>query len=338
MKICLAANIFPPEVGGPAPYAAALRDALEQGGHEVRVVAFSRYLSVPTGLRHLLYTIALFRATRGVDGIIAFDVITVGLPSVIVSFVRRMPVVARVGGDFLWERYVEQTGDLVPLPAFYAHKDRWRTSDRFLKTIASFVLGHVRVAFSTQWIANLWQQEYGLEASNVRVIENALPPRTESAAPLKKNFLLYGRAIKLKNVEAFTRAFEAARKNFPDIELECGKIAQENLQAKIRASYAVAVPSISEVSPNTVIDAIRAGKPFLLTKHSGYAQRFGDLGVIVDPLDERDMQRGIEALVDPDTYRKYADRILAVKETRTYKDIASEFLRLLTESSSGPLR
>ena len=58
---------------------------------------------------------------------------------------------------------------------------------------------------------------------------------------------------------------------------------------KIRACYAVAIPSISEVAPNSVIDAIRCGVPFILTKYSGYAEKYKDMGIIIDPLSQVDM-------------------------------------------------
>ena len=89
--------------------------------------------------------------------------------------------------------------------------------------------------------------------------------------------------------------------------------------------YAVVLPSLSEVTPNYIIDSILCGKPFLLTQHSGYAERFKNYGIIVDPLDENDMARGIRELATPEVYARLSANIARFSESHTYDDIAREF-------------
>ena len=108
-------------------------------------------------------------------------------------------------------------------------------------------------------------------------------------------------------------------------------VLHTELMERMRACYAVVLPSISEVTPNYIIDALRCGKPFLLTKYSGYAERFGHYGVLVDPLDEADITRGITKLADPTTYDELCARIASWNETHTYDDIAREFVAVLSE-------
>ena len=74
---------------------------------------------------------------------------------------------------------------------------------------------------------------------------------------------------------------------------------------------------------------MRCGKPFLLTKYSGYTERFPGCGVIVDPLDETDMERGIEKLADDVSYAKMKERIASWDESHTYDDIAKEYIALI---------
>jgi len=112
--------------------------------------------------------------------------------------------------------------------------------------------------------------------------------------------------------------------------LDQGSLSREDLFQRLRTGYAAAIPSISEVTPNYVIESIICGKPFLLTKYSGYAERFKEFGVIVDPLSEDDMVRGILALADPATYKKLCKNIAAFTEVRTYDDIAAEYIALIT--------
>lgn len=332
MRIVLAASIYPPEIGGPAHYAAALKDALEKQGHDVVVCVFSAYRRLPSGIRHAAYMLELFRAARCKDAIIAFDVLTTGLPAVFAGMFARVPVVARVGGDFVWESYVERTHDLLPLPRFYEGRKHWGIKERFLFLLARWVLRRVYVVFTTSWLRGIWARAYAGELASAPTIENALPARSSAQAPHERNFLMYGRQVALKNAVAFRRAFERARRKHPDIKLEEGVVSKEELERRIRSSYALVVPSISEVSPNAILDAIRFGKPFLLTKYSGYAEKFGGLGVIVDPLDEGDMQRGVEELANPTAYGRLSAGVASFRDVREYADIAREFAALFEKS------
>ncbi|MBI5645195.1 glycosyltransferase family 4 protein [Candidatus Kaiserbacteria bacterium] len=328
MKIVLAASIYPPEIGGPAFYAANLKEALEKQGHTVSLAIFSRYKSLPSGFRHLRYLFELMRSARGSNLIIAFDPLTVGFPAAIVGLFMQTPVVVRVGGDFIWERHIERTGGLIPLSSFYLDRQKWNTKEKLLLIIIRWVLARSQIAFSSQWIRDIWQPAYRFDTKDAHVIENAIPSKVESLPHKRKNFLFYGRQIQLKNARAFRRAFVSAKSRFPAIELEEGLLPQNELMQRMQSCYAVVLPSISDVTPNYILDAIRCGKPFLLTKYSSYAGEFKDYGVVIDPLSEDDMVRGISELADDASYAKYHQRLATFSRVRTYDDIAREFLAL----------
>lgn len=335
MKIVLAASIFPPEIGGPATYAAGLKESLEQMGHHVQLEVFSALKGYPSGVRHLVYTWRLFRAAGSADAVIAFDPITTGLPAAIVHLVRRTPTIARIGGDFIWERHVERTGSLVPLPRFYEDRRLWSAKDRALFRVVQFVLGRIDVAFSSEWQKDIWQKAYALRANHVHIVENAIPPREAAIEPKDKHFLHYGRALALKNTPRLRRAIARVQETQPDIEIEEGALPQEKLLERIKSGYTVALPSISDVTPNYILDAIRFGKPFLLTKYSGYAERFKAMGAIVDPESEEDIVRGVRDLLDHDRYVRMCEAIAAYTEVRTYERIALEFLTALKLSDGS---
>ncbi|MCR4325941.1 MAG: glycosyltransferase family 4 protein [Patescibacteria group bacterium] len=332
MRIIIATGVYPPEIGGPALYAKELAHALEKRRHDVRVVLYGGLKRLPIGIRHALYTLKLlWYATRS-DAIIAFDTFSVGFPATLAHMLTRTPLVVRIGGDAVWEMYVERTKDLLPLPEMYRHRERWNWKERAAFRISRFVLRRCRAAFSSEWLRDIWQKEYALDIARISVIENAILQKLAPLAPKKKNFILYSRDIALKNIAAFTRAFAEAKKEYTDIELETGTLPHAELAERMRSCYAVALPSISDITPNYIIDSIRCGKPFLLTKYSAYAQRFGEYGVIVDPLDEADMARGIEKLADPEHYELLRMKIAIFNEVRTYDDIAREFLTLITKT------
>lgn len=331
MNIMIATAIYPPEVGGPSFYAAALEDSLVKAGHAVRVVRYGRLKTLPTGLRHLLYALRALTAARKADTIIVLDTFSTAVPVGFVAPLVRAPIVCRVGGDFVWERYVERTHDPLPLPVFYAHRARWGVKERLSFRLIRFALRRMTVVFSSAWQRDIWTEPYGLDVRRARVIENAIPPRLAARAPARKNFMLYGRPLHLKNAEAFRRAFERAKLQSPDLTLEEGSVPRQELFERLRSGYAVVLPSISDVTPNTILESLMCGKPFLLTKYSAYAERFKQFGVIVDPLSEEDMAQGILALADPVRYERLCRNIAGFTAVRTYDDIAREFVALRGE-------
>lgn len=330
MRVVIATGIFPPEVGGPAVYSKNLSEALIKQGHDVRVVLYGTLKSWPSGLRHALYCLKLIRHSFGATAIIAFDTYSVGLPATLASIITRAPVIIRIGGDFIWEMYTERSGDLLPLPFIYSERSRWGSKERLIFRIQSWVIPRVNLAFSCEWIRDLWQTVYTFDAAHAHVIENPIEAKLVSKNPTRKNFAFYTRQIALKNHDAFRRSFTRAKNLHPDIELEEGMVSHEDLMRRMQECYAVVLPSISDVTPNYIIDAIRCGKPFLLTKHSGYAERFKDYGVIVDPMSEEDMTRGVMALAEPNTYDMYKKRLAEFNEVRTFDDIARDFLAIVS--------
>ena len=329
MRFVIATGLYPPDVGGPAFYAEGVKKALDASGHETRLVLFGSLRKYPSGIRHALYAARLFFAARGADAIFAFDTYSAGVPAAFVGALRHIPVVLRVGGDFVWESYVERTKNLVPLPDFYQKSRDLSLKEKLAKQMVRWMLHHTIPAFNSPWLLSIWKEPYSLERVPSAVVENVIGERLSSLAKEPK-LLFYGRNLALKNAAAFKNTLEQARQDGVQLSLEEGMVSHAELLERIRHAYAVALPSISDVAPNVILDAIRCGKPFLLTKHSGYAVRFKDLGVIVDPLSAEDMARGIRELADTGRYANLVERIGAYKEVRTYDDVARELLALAT--------
>ncbi|HUO56414.1 MAG TPA: glycosyltransferase, partial [Candidatus Paceibacterota bacterium] len=262
----------------------------------------------------------------GAMAIFAFDTSIVGTSAAFVGMIRRIPVVIRVGGDFVWESYIERTKDLVPLTMFYTSPTHLNLKEQFARRLVGWTLRHSFPAFNTGWLLDIWREPYKIDKKRARVVSNVIPARAAQTETHNRSVLMYGRQIALKNTDAFRKAFQQAS---VDLELERGIIPFAELMEQMRTCYAVAVPSISEVAPNTIIEAITHGKPFLLSKYSGFAEKYKDFGIIIDPLDEADMQRGIREIADPDVYKRLCERIETFKEVRTYKDVADEFLDII---------
>lgn len=329
MRILLATGIYPPKVGGPAYYAHSLKEALEQRGHRVwvRTYGFESYL--PTGIRHGLFFLKILPAVLFSDVVLAFDTYAVGLPAVVAGMIVRTPVIIRTGGDFLWEQYVERTHEQVLLSEFYKIPQRLTLKERTIFYLTQWLLRNAsRVVFSTQWQERIWHEPYQLKCARVAYIENAYPKRLKGEKSSEYRIISAGRSIFLKNMAILERT----KKRLPEnVVIDTERVSHSALMEKIRRAYAVVVPSLSEVSPNLILEAIQYGKPFITTKDNGLMDRISDIGIFVDPRDEAALEREIIRLLDVEVYSDYVQRVESFTYTRTYDDIAKDFLSLIND-------
>ncbi len=329
MKIVIATGIYPPEVGGPAYYAQGLSSALRAAGHEAPVVTYGLLKILPTGVRHLAYMSRLTPHMFGADAVVALDTFSVALPVVILARLFRVPVIIRTGGDFVWEHYLERTGDLLPLVRFYGEHGPLSLKERIIFALTRWVLSRTFVVFSTELQRDVWIEPYGLAPERTGIIGNAVDAPLSPEPPRAKNFLWHVRPIAMKNGDRLHAAFARARATHPGITLEEGLISKKELLERMKSCYAVVLPSITEISPNYILDALRFKKPFIMDKYSGFAAWLGPYGTLVDPLDRNDIVRALETLAEPAGYEEALQKAAAFSYVRTYDDVARDFLELL---------
>ncbi len=329
MKILIATGVYPPDIGGPSQYAKALYDEFGKLGHHVSVARYSVEKKLPNGIRHLVFSAKILLAVYRSRMVLALDTFSVGVPSVFVARLFRRKVIVRISGDFLWEQYVERTGNLIPLKKFYETLPELSCKERIVFNITRWMLHSADyLAFTTVWQKDIWMRAYGFPNSRAVIVENFF--RKLSGAPHQiKNFVWAVRPLKLKNGAKLKTAFSAAQKLHPEIVLDDGTYPYDELQKVIQSCYAVILPSISDVSPNLVLDGLAYGKPFIMTQESGYADLLGDVGLLVNPLDQKDITAKIETLADDNKYGMYKQKAEQFAKDHSYKDIAVEYLRLL---------
>ncbi len=331
MTILIATPLYPPDIGGPAAYAKALREEWTKLGMTVRVVAYGRLeRALPAGLRHLVYLVRMLVAVRGVRSILALDTWSVGVPALVVTSLLRKRLVFRVGGDFLWESYVNRTGDLVHLSEFYASPRALSYKERLIRRTTGLLLRSAdAIAFNTAWQLRLWRDAYQLSPEKVSVIQNFFPAIREHTPATNMTFVAASRATAFKNHALLARVFERVQREYSDARLDMRALPPAEHRARIRDCYAVIIPSVSEVNSNTAIDAVAAGKPFLAPVDSGGYEVMKDLGLWVDTLDEQAFAEGVRALLDPVVYAALQERIRAFSYTHSWEAVGREFLALL---------
>jgi len=119
----------------------------------------------------------------------------------VARFLGRQSVV-RVGGDFLWEEYIERTRESLFLSEFYLVKRNFSFKEKLIFRLTRFVCAHTdRVIFSTSWQKNIWSQVYNIDPSKIQVIENVFQNIQKKRMCQNKKFFMSpsrDRYIKIK--------------------------------------------------------------------------------------------------------------------------------------------
>ncbi len=337
VRILICTGIFPPDIGGPAKYAEQLHKEFQRRGHQVRVLSFGAVKRWPSGLRHMIYFCrTLFYMCRA-DFTLALDTFSAGFPAVVAAKLLGRKIAVRIGGDFLWESYIERTDARVYLREFYARIPVLSAKEQFLfAAMKALARGAGALIFNTAWQKDIFVRAYGAAPEKAFTVENFYP---EKAAPAgeripispsaKKIFLWAGRPVKFKNIAALARAFQNAEEKNGDIKLEmAADISVRALEEKLKTSRALIIPSLTEIGSNTVIEALACNVPFILSRESGLYERLKDVGIFVDPLDEEAITRAILLLADDAHYAEYKKRATDFHFTHSWAEIADEILTI----------
>src|SRR5690348_850641 len=110
MKVLIATGIYPPEIGGPATYAALLNTELPKRGIETDVLPFREVRQYPKLLRHIIYLLKILKRARSADLIFSQDPVSTGLPAVFAGKILGKKVVLRIAGDYTWEQSAQRFG------------------------------------------------------------------------------------------------------------------------------------------------------------------------------------------------------------------------------------
>ncbi len=176
MKILLAAGLYPPDIGGPATYASMLARELPKEGIEVVVLPYGTVRHVHKLGRHLVYAYRLWKQSHDVNLIYALDPISVGLPARLVAFMRRVPLVVRLGGDYAWEQGVQRFGVTGTLDEYTNHTCVRPLTVGLLAALQTFVTrGAKRVIVPSAYLKSI-VASWGIAPEQIAVLYSAVEP------------------------------------------------------------------------------------------------------------------------------------------------------------------
>ncbi len=367
MKILIITGIFEPEIGGPAEYAPKLASKLIERGHEVKVLTYSDKPSYdfdakyPFPLERVVRTnkfsnyIRFFRATlrnaRHADVVYSLDWFTAGLPVALAARFLRKKYLLRIGGGYIWEKYLNEGNPPITLIDFY--KQGIYKKYPFMYHAMKFVLqGAERIIFNTDIQRIFYAPQYGLLPERLATIFNPIP-RTlfaVSRGEPQKEIVFAGRMTEKNNVESCLRAFVHAElphftltfigegflveklkalvqnKGLQNVSF-LPAMRQKELYEKIKNCWYVVLPSWTDISPNTAYECLSLGIPFLLTTEN-YLSIRGQIPLMIDPRSVEDIASKMRLLVDENAYIKYCDALRAIKFDHDWDDVCEEHLKI----------
>ncbi len=198
--VLLATGIYPPEIGGPATYAALLEKELPKRGIGVTVLPFRIVRNWPKGFRHLLYFVKLLRLGLGHDLVFAQDTISVGLPSVLAAKLLGKKFLIRVPGDYVWEQAVQRFGVKDAIDIFQSKKYGWKVE--FLRSVQKFVVDQADVVITpSNYFRDLvrgWVKDKNKVITIYNGIELAQSAKRKAQSERSKTIVSAGRLVPWK--------------------------------------------------------------------------------------------------------------------------------------------
>lgn len=370
MKILITTGIYPPDIGGPATYVQNLAQVLIEQGHQVGIVTYSdenhyegddslgyKLIRIKRGNKFLNY-LKFFKAVRknikDFDLVYCFDHFSAGIPSVLACKLKNKKIAIRVGGDFIWERYLRKTKQGVSLKDYYQKNLHHKDWCRFLIIKKVFKFTDL-IIFTTKFQREIFEKFYNLNPQKIRYIHNPLSTEKEFSSDITRgdNILFVGRVIEKNNIRRMISVFNSLdQKNFKlvivgqgEIKEELEKLIQEKGYSNIifkgqlsrtevleemKKAYAMVFPSYTDISSNTVLECIATDTPFILTTEQGFDWLKGKV-LEFNPLKDEEMRDCLEKIIDPDFYQDYREKIKKINYNYTYPEASKDTLNLFKE-------
>lgn len=375
MKILIVTGIFIPEAGGPPTYILNLATVLSKINHQVTVLTYSDQavyaldktlsFSVVRVVRknkvlnyyHYYQKIKQLLNKENFDCVYAFDHFSAGYPVSLAIKHKQIPFFMRVGGDFIWERYLERTSDLVTLQEFYQNNLHQKAEKLRFSLIKKVFARAKKIIFTTQFQKDIFAKYYDLDKQKLAIINN--PVNKDITAGIHKNtnkeILFHGRINKKNNLSFLVQAFAKMQDrsftlhiigNGPErlsLKSEVEKLklknvifsnlmSREELYQKLSAAYLSVYPSLTDISPNGVLESLRLGLPFISTKEIGF-DWLKDKALMFDPKNMEELVNIFNNLSNKDFYQEYKQKLLKISYDYDYSQAAQDTLKILQNES-----
>lgn len=330
MNIVVATGLYPPEIGGPATYARMVEEELPKHDIAVTVLPFGRVRSYPKVIRHIVYTIKLWRAAAAAEVIYALDPISVGWPALLVAKLRRRRLLVRLGGDYAWEQGCARFGLTRTLDEYTKRQSGRPLPVRVLAWLQTAMVRRAeRVIVPSEYLKRI-VASWGVPAEQVTVIYSVLfplsvdPDRETLREELQFTFptiVSAGRLVPWKGFAALIRVIDRLRGQYPEIQLVIagdgaeraqleaqiqsaglsehvrllGNVGKDALGATIKAADVFVLNTAYEGLSHQLLEVMDLGTPVVTTDVGGNPEliEHGVTGLLVEPDDENALAQSI---------------------------------------------
>jgi len=362
MKIIITTPLYPPEIETLSFYVKNVATKLCKE-HEITIVAYAstaekipgvKLITIskrqPLLMRFLKYSIALLKASKNADIIYAQNSVTAGLPSIIVKYIRKIPIILNFAENEAWKRAI-QLQFTNESPEKFLQNPISNFKIRFIIFLQKWVLNHAsQITVSSTALANLISSAYHVPSKLIKVNYNV--SETKQILPFETNVIPYqiitiGRLVKWAHIDKIIHTINSLKQKFPNIRLLiAGEGPQENELKQIifdlnLSKYVVFLGRISKAEnwyllkashiyihlydsvyedfPNTIISSFLAKTPIIVNNITKINEIISneENGLVVNLKNEKELSEKITLLFNDNNLKNKiinnADKILNEK-------------------------
>ncbi len=362
MKFLLVSGILPPDIGGPARVISDLAETLRSQGHEVGMMAYGAKDDMSDGIirirrsqnifsRYWALTQAIRQKSAPDVIILATDVFSVGIPTRLALIGKTNQFILRLGGEWAWE-------DAVTKGRFFGTlRQYWKTSHGlrgvFEKINYRWILNRAdKICVSSFFLRDALSLHLGMDPKKFSLTPNEsqleVIPRTRPIPHQPLRLLYIGRFAPVKNIPFLAQVlvdilkeglvFEAdiIGEGSDQKKIERIIVDQRNIRlhppqekSQLTETYnshdILLLPSLSDICPNGVLEALSAGLPCLITKEHGLSRSLGGI-MELDPMEPEVWKHYIrQCIKEPERVRALAAAI-SIPPRRPDEQTLSEIL------------
>lgn len=251
MRILIAADIFPPQSGGPATYSVLLANELAKLGDEVKIISLNPYsdkkavncevfpvLNKGKVLKYIHYFWLLFKHAKNAEVIYAMGPVNAGLPALLAAKLRKKKLMLKVVGDYAWEQGVQRFNVQESMDEFQKNNSyAWQVN--FLRWVERMVARNSNTIIVPSRYLKSIVLSWGAVGHCIQVIYNSSHPSEVCPAekPLNEKWIVSaGRLVSWKGMDKLIEIMPEIIIKFPEARLKIFGEGPEREDLKAKAA------------------------------------------------------------------------------------------------------
>ncbi len=320
-KIHLAADIFPPDVGGPATYANKIANLLASRDYKVSLLCYGKpdtknlhpkvkisYISRhwPLPLRYFFYFLKTIIMATDKKIIFAQGPVSAGQPATMAAKVLRKKIIVKMVGDYAWESAIRQGKTTSMIDAFQYEKASGKIN--IIRKIQYKTLKYATAVITPSYYLKKIIHSWGVKNSKIKVIYNSFDFKNIKILKkdkIDKNLIIsVGRLVEWKGFQVLIEAVLELKQKFPNLKLIiCGEgPIYKQLEQLIKDNNAQNYIQIKKFEHGEMLNKIKESRFFVLnTAYEGLSHVILECMALKTPVITTDVGGNPELIQDKHT-------------------------------------